>query len=80
MSGCGKPDPAAEFIGRMDRLPPEQRVPNYDALKVRMSRPAPAVGAMAPDFTLPVAGGSGSITRSAFAPGKPQVLIFGSWT
>lgn len=79
-AGCTSADPATSFIAQMDQLPPEKRVPNYDQLRAKMLRPAPVVGAAAPDFALLTADGSQTIRRSSFSPGKPQVLIFGSWT
>lgn len=78
--GCQAGDPAEKFIATMDAAPPEQRVPNWDQTRRLMMRTAPAVGQDAPDFTLATADGSTTITRSKFSPGKPQVLIFGSWT
>jgi hypothetical protein len=78
--GCQGGDPADKFIATMDTAPPEQRVPNWDQTRRLMLRPAPAVGQDAPDFTLASADGTKAITRSKFSPGKPQVLIFGSWT
>lgn len=79
-SGCQAGDPAEKFIATMDAAPPAERVPNWDGTRRLMMRTAPAVGQDAPDFTLASADGSTSITRSEFSPGKPQVIIFGSWT
>ena len=39
-----------------------------------------AVGDAAPDFTLPLHDGSGSVTLSAFRGSRPVVLVFGSYT
>ena len=78
VSGCGSP--AERFIRRMDALPPEERVPNWEMTKALINRPAPPVGSTAPDFTLKDPGGTRTITRSVFQGNRPLVLIFGSFT
>ena len=40
----------------------------------------PAVGAKAPDFTLPTVNGKERINLAKFRAGKPTVLVFGSFT
>ena len=78
ITGCGSP--AQRFIERMDSLPPEERVPNWETTRALMQRPSPTVGSLAPDFTLHTPDGSQTITRSAFQASRPLVLIFGSFT
>lgn len=78
-AACEKPDPAADFVRRVDAAPPEKRPPNWSEVKDLMARRAPAVGETAPDFTLPLLAG-GQVTRSAFHESRPLVLIFGSFT
>ncbi|MCC6740914.1 MAG: hypothetical protein IT452_17880 [Planctomycetia bacterium] len=74
------PDPAAEFIAQVDRAPAAARPPNWEHVKALMARRAPAVGEPAPDFELPTVDGRSRIRRSTFAPGRPLVLNFGSFT
>jgi len=77
---CAPGDPAERFIRRMDGLPPEQRLPHWDRTRALMMRPAPAVGDLAPDFTLSRLDGAGTYTLSD-APGtRPTVLILASYT
>lgn len=73
-------NPAAAFYAEQESLPPEKRVPEWDRVKALMSRPAPAVGDVAPDFTLPTLDGDSQITRSAHQEDKPLLMIFGSYT
>jgi hypothetical protein len=80
VGGCAPADPVAHFITEVDASPPEKRPPDWERTKRLMSRPAPAVGQPAPDFTLASADGRLSITRSKFHVGRPLVLIFGSFT
>jgi len=80
LTGCRTPDPASQFIARMNVSPPDQRPPGWERTKELMARPAPAVRQSAPDFTLPTVDGNRTITRSAFQAGRPLVLIFGSFT
>ncbi|MEK6674984.1 MAG: hypothetical protein AABZ47_04935 [Planctomycetota bacterium] len=78
--GCHQGDPVAGFIARMDAAPPEKRVPQWDFVKGQIVRKAPDVGSPAPDFSLPKLSGEDTVTRSKLQLGKPQVLIFGSFT
>lgn len=64
----------------MDRSPPDQRPPNWEHTRALMSRPAPAVGDLASDFTIKSRDGKSAITRSTFQAGRPLVLVFGSFT
>jgi len=77
---CAPRDPMADFIARMDAMPPEKRLPDWERTKRLMARRAPAAGEAAPDFTLATPDGSQRITRSAFHEGRPLVLVFGSFT
>jgi len=77
---CSSQNPAASFYAKQESLPPEKRIPEWDRVKALMSRPAPAVGDVAPDFTLPTLDGDSQITRSAHQEGKPLLMIFGSYT
>ena len=79
-SGSGSADPAEKMVGQIDRMPEDQRPPDWSETKSLMARRPPAVGEMAPDFTLKTHDGKGSITRSAFHEGRPLVLVFGSYT
>lgn len=74
------PDPAREFIEKMDKAPAGERVPHWDKIKVLMSRVAPQVGESAPDFSLKTLDGKQTISVSQFAGKMPVVLIFGSYT
>lgn len=76
ISGCG---PEA-YMAKIDRMPPEQRPPDWDQTRQLMARRAPAVGEMAPDFTLPLMDGSKSVRRSEIQGGRPMMLVFGSFT
>jgi hypothetical protein len=79
-TGCRSVDPAARFIARMDGAPAGERPKGWEHTKELMSRPAPVVGQLAPDFTLPSLNGEQTITRSAHQAGRPLVLIFASYT
>ena len=79
-AGCHRGDPAARMIKTVDAAPPDQRPPDWERTKALMSRRPPQVGAPAPDFTLKSLDGERAITLSEFEPGKPRVLIFGSYT
>jgi hypothetical protein len=79
-TGCRTADPAAHFIAQLDHAPPEKRPKNWEQTKSLIARPAPQVGQLAPDFTLPSSDGAEAITRSAWQMGRPLVLIFGSFT
>jgi len=84
MAGCANAnrnrDDAAAFVARMDALPPEEQVPNWDNTRALMARQAPQPGEAAPDITLEAEDGSGPIRLSEFRGSRPVVLIFGSWT
>lgn len=80
IAGCALAQEADEFIRRMDQAPPEKRPPGWEKTKELMARKAPAVGDPAPDFTLKSLDGDKLMTRSKLPAGKPQVLIFGSYT
>jgi hypothetical protein len=71
---------AEAFIQAMEKAPPEKRPPHWEQTKALMDRRAPAVGEPAPDFSLKSLDGKTTITRTRLSPGKPQVLIFGSYT
>ena len=74
------PDPAAEFIAELDRVPAAQRPPNWEQVKALMARRAPAVGELAPDFELATPDGKSLLRRSTFQAARPLVLNFGSFT
>lgn len=80
VAGCMTGDPADKMIQMVDQSPPEKRPPDWDTTRSLMMRPSPSVGDVAPDFTLKTANGDQSITRTKYQPGKPQVLVFGSFT
>lgn len=71
---------AEAFIQKVEKSPPNQRPPDWERTKSLMARRPPEVGQPAPDFTLKSLDGSKTVTRSKLASGKPQVLIFGSYT
>lgn len=76
LGACG---PEA-YLAKIDQMPPEQRPPEWDQTRQLMARRAPAIGEIAPDFSLPRIDGSKSIRRSAMQGGRPMVLVFGSFT
>ena len=80
LAGCHTVDPAAEANARMDSAPVGKRPKNWEQTKTLMARTAPRVGQRAPDFSLRTLGGRATISRSAHQAGRPQVLIFGSFT
>jgi len=80
VAGCQGPDPAHKFIARVDQGPAEKRPKDWENTKALMSRPVPAVGTLAPDFTLQTLDGKQTLTRSTYQAGRPMVLIFGSFT
>ncbi len=82
LAGCAseRMTVADGFIARMDAMPPEQRVPNWDEIRGMMVRDAPAIGDLAPDFELEARDGSGTVSLAGFQRNVPVVLIFGSWT
>jgi hypothetical protein len=73
-------DPASEMIAQVDQAPLEKRPPNWEVTKALMTRHAPEVGSIAPDFTLTTADGKSTVTRSKFQADRPLVLVFGSFT
>jgi hypothetical protein len=78
--GCAPRDQMAMFVQQMDSAPPSERPPNWEEVKGLMARPASAVGAVAPDFSLPIVDGTQSLTMSRHRGERPLVLIFGSFT
>ena len=80
VAGCAFAQDADDFIRAVDKSPPDKRPPHWEQTKALMARKPPAVGDVAPDFTLKSLDGEKSVTRSKLPPGKPQVLIFGSYT
>ncbi len=80
VGGCAHEDPALRKIRYVDGLPPGERPTNWSQTRALMLRPAPAVGTVAPDFTLDTLSGDRAITRSVFQGDRPLVLIFGSYT
>lgn len=79
-AGCRSVDPAARMIAQMDHAPADKRPKDWERTRMLMSRPVPAVGQPAPNFSLPTLDGAGIILRSAHQAGRPLVLIFGSFT
>jgi len=82
LSGCTMDgnQHAKRWVAEMDSRPAEERVPNWDEIRVLMMREAPRVGDAAPDFALETCDRTDTIRLSALDPNKPVVLIFGSWT
>lgn len=78
--GCMFGDPAPRMIAMVDAMPAEKRPPDWERTKSLMSRNAPEVGSIAPDFTLTGVDSSEPIRLSTYAPGRPKVLIFASFT
>lgn len=79
--GCLMGDPAPRMIAMVDSMPPEKRPPDWARTKALMSRAVPTVGSIAPDFTLPALDAASEPVRlSTYAPGRPKVLIFASFT
>jgi len=79
-AGCRSVDPAPGFIAKMDQAPADRRPKDWERTKSLMARSAPAVGQLAPDFSLRTLDGASTITRSVHQAGRPLVLIFGSFT
>lgn len=81
-SGCALDgdEQAARWIEEMDRLPPEERVPDWERTRALMLRVPPAVGEIAPDFALETIDGSATVRLAEILDERPIVLIFGSWT
>ncbi len=53
--------------------------PEVDPSWIHFTEPTVAVGARAPDFTLPTPDGRTLLSLSTFQ-GRPLVLVFGSYT
>ncbi len=79
-----KKGPAGKGGGKGGKGPAQRsRLPvvcSYIAGDVGSPSEGPAVGALAPDFTLTTADGKGKITLSQHRGKRPLVLIFGSFT
>ncbi len=58
---------------------PPKVPPGIDPAHLHFADPVAEEGDPAPDFTLPLADGSGTLTLSALR-GKPVLLAFGSYT
>ncbi len=82
MAGCAVDGDATarRFIAEMDARPAGEQVPNWGVIRGLMTREAPAVGTLAPDFALETDDGTATIRLSDFRGERPVVLIFGSWT
>jgi len=80
LCGCGSVNYAARFRSYVKSARPDQRPKDWAHTLELMDRSAPRVGNIAPDFTLETYGGQRALTRSAAQGGRPQVLIFGSYT
>lgn len=78
--GCSSGDPAARFVNYMQTAPEDRRPIDWENTLRLMSRTPPAVGDIAPDFTLDMLDGERAVTRSVFQEDRPLVLIFGSYT
>jgi Ca2+-binding EF-hand superfamily protein len=65
--------------GGSDMPRPERMLPMFFKGEFGVLEAGPALGEMAPDFTLPTHDGSTSVTLSK-SRGKPVILIFGSFT
>jgi hypothetical protein len=63
----------------MATLPEAERTSMLQFIAARETN-APAVGAAAPDFDLPLLGSSVRVRLSSFAGIRPVALIFGSYT
>jgi hypothetical protein len=72
-----KKGPGGKTPVRKSRLPV---VCSYISGDVGSPSEGPALGALAPDFTLTTGDGKGKITLSQHWGKKPLVLIFGSFT
>lgn len=79
-TGCTLFQPATVFVLRMELGFMGERPKNWDQVKRLGRRRAPAVGEVAPDFTLPALDDDRPITRSQYQADRPLVLIFGSYT
>lgn len=80
VAGCTPNDQMAMFVKQVDSAPASERPPNWEEVKRLMARPAPAVGAVAPDFSLSSVDGRQSLTMSRQRGERMLVLIFGSFT
>ena len=80
LAGCARSFDADKFIAQVDQSPPEKRPPNWEHTKKLMARRPPAVGELAPDFSLPTLDGSATVHRTTYQRSRPLVLVFGSFT
>jgi Ca2+-binding EF-hand superfamily protein len=69
----------ADRDGGDDMPRPERMLPMFFKGELGVLEAGPALGEMAPDFTLPTHDGRDSVTLSK-SHGKPVILIFGSFT
>ena len=73
------PTDFARMTAWMATLPQAERVSMLQFIAARETN-APAVGAAAPDFDLPLLGSSVRVRLSSFTGIRPVALIFGSYT
>ena len=73
------PGDFARMTSWMATLPEAERASMLQFIAARETK-APAVGAVAPDFELPLLGSSVRVRLSSFAGIRPVALIFGSYT
>ena len=73
------PGDFARMTAWMASLPEAERASMMQFIAARETK-APAVGAVAPDFDLPLLGSSVRVRLSSFAGIRPVALIFGSYT
>ncbi len=70
----------ASFFGGPPEQRPDQKPHDRQNAQALRARRAPAVGELAPDFTLRTLDGKSTIQRSEFHKDRPLVLILGSYT
>ena len=81
VGGCMTPRQKMDYYIKMvDAKPADQRPPDWENTRRLIQRPAPKVGDIAPDFSLPILDQKMSLTRSTYQADKPLVLVFGSFT
>ena len=73
------PGDFARMTSWMAALPEAERASMMEFIAARETK-APAVGAIAPDFELPLLGSTVRVRLSNFAGIRPVALIFGSYT